>query len=63
MGAQYGDGSIIKCKDGRLRVTVMVGGKPRYAMISARLVKSDYREAKRLAEERRNPLVALRDGG
>src|SRR5450759_5262899 len=41
----------------------MVGGKPQYVMIPARLVKADPRAAFRLADRKRQELVAQRDDG
>ncbi len=57
----YGDGTITKRPDGRLQVMVMVAGRRRYAMISARLARTDPREARRQAEKAKRDLLALRD--
>lgn len=59
----YGDGTIIKKADGRLRVRVMVGGRPRDVLIPARVVKADPKAAWRLADQKRRQLVAERDSG
>jgi integrase len=59
----YGDGTITKRKDGRLQVTVMVGGKRQYAFVPARYVKLAPKQAWKLAEQKRRDLLALRDGG
>jgi hypothetical protein len=59
----YGDGTITKRSDGRLQVTVNVGGKRRFAMVPARLVRTDPKAARRKAEELRRELVDKRDAG
>lgn len=57
----YGDGSIIRRRDGRLQVSVTVDGKRRYRMISARLVARDPVEARRRAQAIQRELLAQRD--
>jgi hypothetical protein len=59
----YGDGTITKRSDGRLQVTVNVAGKRRFAMVPARLVRTDPKAARRKAEELRRELVDKRDAG
>jgi integrase len=59
----YGDGTITKRSDGRLQVTVNVAGKRRFAMVPARLVRTDPNAARRKAEELRRELVDKRDAG
>jgi integrase len=59
----YGDGTITKRSDGRLQVTVNVGGKRRFAMVPARLVRTDPKAARRKAEELRRELVDKREAG
>jgi integrase len=59
----YGDGTITKRSDGRLQVTVNVAGKRRFAMVPARLVRTDPKAARRKAEELRRELVDKREAG
>lgn len=56
----YGDGSIVRTADGRLRVTVSIEGKRIVRMVPRRLPPREQRKA---AEAIRRELVALRDAG
>lgn len=60
MEVMYGDGSIVRTADGRLRVTVSIGGQRVVRMVARRLPPKEQRKR---AEAIRRELVAQREAG